>query len=394
MNEFVKIKPNDENMTKTVGIMPWLHLKSHVMCFGVKFTSYQRDIPLPNEYKTYKDQINRILSSYVNLEGEPITECVLIGLDGYEACGSLNDSELDKIVVSAEILAFCALSKNEFFGQTRLYTNRSFFDLYFQNFKIADSNYISIPVRRRDGSLLMGGHEHGKIFFSVPIQCSSQQLYKVDQDLLSALEKAQGPQIRRIKQSIMLFNQANTDSNAIMANREIVLLASAYEQLFDDCFGANDLACKIATLLNRYSSVKVEQSSRKEQIKIDKPEESEWYLNRKWIQELYHLRNAFIHGNELSERTWGWSLLEHLVMSTFLFPRIVKIILAEQSVYSLSEEDLQDLYCVDNLLDLKDWAKGSEKSRNITNWEETLQHAFWIYAKQKLMARCQQEQSN
>jgi len=372
-----KIDSGDE--LRTVAIMPWLHLKSVVTCFGVKFTVYERNNP-PDEYRIYKNQIDRILSSYRNLEGEQISECVLLSLRGADPCQNLNESELNQIKIAIEVLAFCALSKNMFFSQVRHYTNRTFFDFYFQRFLIKEDQDIAIRVRRRDGSLINGGFEHGKVLFSVPIQCSLQQRYKIDENLLLALEKVKSPQMRRIKQSIMLFNQANTDSDSIMTDREIVLLASAYEQLFDDCFGADDLACKVSTLMDGYGSRKVGESDRKKLIKIKKPEEKEWHLNRKWMQELYHLRNTYTHGNDPSERTWGWSVLEHLVMATFFFPRIVKMLLAQQSLYVLSKEDKKELYCIDNLLELKEWAKKSKENNNTSNWENVLQQASWDYA--------------
>lgn len=360
----------------TLALMPWLRLSQPYVIRGAHFVPYKKD-QIPARVQSYFTDIDRILLSYRDIQGDAITECVLIYLDSLDPCKDLSDDEGVHINKTSQLLTFCALSKNEYFCQLGCYANSTSFQIYFQRF-IPGSDGISITTRRRDGVTRNGGYKHGEVKFSVPVQCADLRIRCIDIPLLEALDKLfkhPDPLVRRILQSVSLYNQANTDSEAMLPQLEIVFLAFTLEQLFANGYGAEDLACKVSTLLDNYGSIKVNESTRAEDIQLSEKREKaekQWFLHRKWVQEFYQLRNDFVHGNDTRRRTWGWSIQEHLVMASFVFPLLVKILLSQSTKYSLTNKDIVNLEVIDLLLNEKDWGQIIGANSEASRWRETI----------------------
>lgn len=324
-------------------LLPWLRLCSPVTALGVHFLPYS-GTTVPSQFQSFSSEIGRILSSYRDVVGHPVAECVLGSIRDGDPCKELSEAEAFRVNEAVQLLAFSGIANNQYYTQLGHYTNSAAFQVFFQGF-IAGSDEITLVVRRRDGRMRNAGYRHAQVKFSIPIQCAHFDPCRVDAALLEALEmcfQTADAQTRRLLQAISLFNQAHTDSDAVLPEREIILLASAFEQLFANCNGAEDLACKVSTLLDSYGAIKVADSARSNQIELSKGRQSQeqaWFLHRKCVQELYHLRNDFTHGNDPARRSWGWSVLEHLVMASFVFPLLVKILFAAKSKYSLTRED-------------------------------------------------------
>lgn len=360
---------------KRLALLPWLKLQAPITIASVVFTPFSiKDDVTSSVFRGFNENIKRILSSYRDIRGEAISECVLAYTDGNNPCN--NDLDIRLISNAAHMLAFAGLAKNKFCVQLGNYTNSSYFETVFQEFS-KDSEFIRIMTRRRDGYFHLMGQKHGEVKFSMPLECANRDSPVFDDALLISLGyvlEQKEPLARRLMQSIWLYNLACSDSHRISIDREIVLMISAFEQLFSRCQGANDLACKIDTLLDGYGSVKVDNCSRIENIKLTSGRENiekQWSIHRKWIQELYQLRNDYIHGDNPMRRSWGWDVLEHSLMGAFLFPLIVKILLSHESKYELIEADKVRLGTIDKLLNAQDWFK-PDPATGISTWNKTI----------------------
>jgi len=359
-----------------LAILPWLKLQEPIKVGGVFFTpfSVSKGDPASLFYE-FKEDITRILSSYRDIRGETIGECALSYTDEKDPCDSSIDIHLTSN--AAHLLAFAGLAKNKFCVQLGNYTNSSCFETVFQEFS-KGAKFIRIMTRRRDGCHYLTGQKHGEVKFSMPLECANRNTPVFDDALLISLGyvlEEREPLARRLMQSIWLYNLACSDSHRISLEREIVLMVSAFEQLFSRCQGANDLACKVETLLNGYGSVKVGDCSRIDRIKLSNGNENtekQWYICRKWMQEIYQLRNDYTHGNDPTRRTWGWNVLEHSLMASFVFPLTVKILLAQESKYSLTEADKVRIGAIDILLNAQDWFKSADPSTAISTWQKTI----------------------
>lgn len=361
---------------RMLALLPWLKLQGPINIRNVVFTPFSIKQGDPAcIFNDFKDDITRILSSYRDIRGEVITECSLAYIDEKEPCSNAIDVRL--VSNAVHLLAFAGLAKNKFCVQLGNYTNSSCFETVFQEFS-KGAKFIRIMTRRRDGCHYLIGQKHGEVKFSIPLECTNIDVPVFDNALLISLVYVLEESellARRLMQSIWLYNLACSDSHRISLEREIILMVSAFEQLFSRCQGANDLACKIDTLFYGYGSVIVNNCSRLSNIKLTNGKEEvekQWFLHRKWVQELYKLRNDYIHGNDPARRTWGWNVLEHSLMAAFVFPLVVKILLAQESKYTLVETDKVRMGAIDILLDAQDWFKPADPSTSISTWQKTI----------------------
>ena len=272
---------------------------------------------------------------------------------------------------------------NEYFTQVRQYANSSLFTVYHQSFTLP-VDFIAVNSRRRDGSLMVGGYRHGEMKFTIPVYADmAGELRQFDMGLLAALEQAssKGSSVaNRLKAALSFFSLANTDSEAMVPDAEIILMISAYEQLLAPSdTGARPLAQSLSALLDKFGSVTVEQAlNNRPGIFLNPRYEKEqrgWRVHRKWIEEMYHLRNSYAHGKSITGRTWGWAPLEHLVIAALVFPLALKLLLTAEGHYKITRQDEVMCAAVDGLLGQIDWREPSEKDRNCTRWEQVLRDA-------------------
>jgi len=59
-------------------------------------------------------------------------------------------------------------------------------------------------------------------------------------------------------------------------------------------------------------------------------------------------------------------------MAVFVFPLTVKILLAQQSQYILTDDDKIHLGCIDHLLNAQKWFEPPEPSEATSTWRKTI----------------------
>lgn len=363
------------NETLKLAFLPWLTIQEPAVIGEVTFTPFSISDGEPASiFADFRDDIVRIFSGYRGIKGEPIQSCTLAYIDDKAPCSESADERL--IANAAHLLAFAGIAQNEYCVNLGNYINSSCFQSIIQLFS-KDSEFITLNTRRRDGSKYVGGMKHGEVIFSIPHQCAHVKSPMFDDNFLTSLGyilQENDPLSKRMMQSIWLFNEACSDSYMISFEREVILFASAFEQLLD-CENCYHLTKIFGELLKNYSSITVENSSRYEDIVLSEDRgdtEKKWILSRKWIEELYDLRSAYTHGEDTKRRCWGWNDLEHTLMASFAFPMIVKILQAQESKYVLSETDEVYLGVIDKLLDAQGWFKPKDPSEFNSNWRKTI----------------------
>jgi len=314
-----------------IAFFPWLLLREPITLAPLTFLVFKDErqnvfAPLVG----LAESLSIILRGYVDMHGEPIDNCVVVTHSGRNPVWDLEDDDHKLVSRCARILALSAISKNDYNTNIGQYANSTTFQFFRQRFT-EPVTYIAFVVRRRDGSTTDAGYRHGEIKFSVPPQSKSLQETSIDADFAVAIDRAvaaNSPAARRLVPTLSFFNLANTDSDVMDMDAEIILLGSAFEQVLD-AYGARRLNEAVGELLRPYAGVTVEQAlPARPGIVVEAQYEAAqrgWPLHRKWSQELYELRNNYAHGLDYGSRTWGWEPLEHLVMATFVFPLLVKL---------------------------------------------------------------------
>lgn len=361
--------------SKLLAFMPWLVLQEPVAIGDVNFTPFSvSGGDAENIFDEFKDDVIRILSGYHDMQGKSITQCTLINIDTSNPCDP--EVNIRMLLNAAHLLAFAGISLNEYCVNVGSYVNSSCFETVFQRFVMADE-FMALNTRRRDGSNYNMGYKHGEIKFSMPPQCTHIRFQHFEDKLLESLNyvlQCNNPITRRIMESVWLFDEACSDSYMISMEREVVLFASAFEQLLD-CENKYELTQRIGSLFGDYSSIRVIDSARVDNIQFSKKyeeAEKQWFLCRKWIQELYQLRSYYMHGLDTNNKSWGWNMLEHTLMAAFVFPLAVKLLLAQESKYALNVTD--EIHCgaIDKLLDAQDWFTPTDPSQSLCTWRKTI----------------------
>ena len=361
-----------------VAFFPWLSLKQPIELPPLRFVPFRDNSGVvPAELKDLTESLDTILTGYVDMRGEAIGNSVVVTHAERHPTWDVHDDDHDLVNRYAKILILSAIAKNDYNTNLGCYTNATTFQFVRQRFT-TPVDFIAFGSRRRDGSTMDGGYGHGDVKFSIPQQSRSLGEVCIDSDLALAIVRAidrSSPTARRLLPALSFFSFANTDSDVMDFTAELILMGACFEQLLGT-YGARELSQSVGNLLGPYASVTVDQViADRPGIHFDPRYEAaqrSWPVHRMWAQELYHLRNAHIHGDK--GRTWGWHELEHLVMAAFTFPLLVKLLLTDEGFYQTTDDDRGSLQAIDHLLSQTGWAQRVE-GRNATVWQDAVRNA-------------------
>ena len=246
------------------------------------------------------------------------------------------------------------------------YVNSTMFRIIGQAYSGDMPVHIAIPALRRDGKTLYGGYEHGEVTFNVPVQCSIREP-AFDEDFLAGLSAAVAADSEvagLLRTTLPFVEVANTDDDFMTEHAESILMASAYEQLFRGDAKKYKLGQRLAELFEEFGAVTVADAQKvRAGITIDESDadraaaQPKWWVHRKWIEELYDMRNKVAHKGSYGCRSWGWTISEHLVMAAYVFPLAVKLLLGREGHYALTDTDQAGCRAVDQLLALARWGE-------------------------------------
>jgi len=344
-----------------VAFFPWLKLKDELAGGGFKLIQFERG-RLPGGAD--QERLDRVLQPYIESRDRPIEKATILVLDGHGPCDDLTANERSTAFEFAEILKVAGLSARKFdpFG----YVNSTVFTLYVQGFN-ESTGTVAIGTRQRFGlrgvAITPGAYQvqepHNAIGYSPA---------PVDLNLVGALLAARdSAEWERISRAITLFNAANTDNDTVSARSELVETVSAMEALLE-VYGQVRLAMAVLRLWPKstlsYGQVR---------SAIDTAHSPRWPAVRGWVQDLYGARNASAHA--LGPRTTTWSADEHLLFAAFMFPLLLKRVLARETLYELTADDESLAETFEVLLKTEPFAE-----RAITDdhpWKAILHDAGW-----------------
>lgn len=367
-------------MTRLIAFFPWLFLKEPVTVGEVVIVPFRDESGKVSEaIVDLQPSLEKLLSSYTDIKGNPVKNCTVATISARNPIWDLVfEEDREKVQLASQLLSLASISRNDFNAQLGCYANSTKFQFFLQSFT-EPVDFIAIGVRRRDGSTMDGGYKHGEIKFSVPLQARSLEPVCIDKDLVNGLTRAlqAGSKTTQVlRAALAFFNLANTDSDVMMEETELILMGSVFEQLFDAENSAYRLGKKFGELFKPYGSVTVETAlGVRPGIKLDPENEAaqkQWFVHQKWMEELHQLRSKYIHGESTTKRDWGWIRLEHLIMAAFVFPLSVKLLLSQEGHYTLTDDDIGSCHAIDQLLTKANWWEVVGSQSNATVWQETL----------------------
>ncbi len=283
-----------------------------------------------------QETLDAVLEPFRNVE-HPLHSCVLVTTSARSLTDDLTEEVRSDFFAFAELLALSGVAARSLFTWGG-YTNRDNFRLVIQAFDDPESG-AAVLTRRRDGSA-RNVMPRNSYVVRKPEHVGSANETAIDEPLLSALLESRGHGIwERLYEACLGFNLANTDRNEMAEEAEGILLVGALERLLN-CAGGKEhqLASRFSDRLAPRNSRQPTDGSLPDHEIIERFRHSQ-SLRDVWIRDFFRLRGNFAHGKMESRYSPLWTLKNHLLFASFIFPFVVKYELGDAGLYELSDRD-------------------------------------------------------
>lgn len=336
----------------TIFFMPWVHTRDAIELGDVRLLPYTRGSKPGTVGKVTQAMFDAVLGRYADKAYLPsdsmatsVRDATIVEWKGEEFGLELSDDQISERMSIVQLLAFCAVSNRTYDALAR-YCNSDGVAVFGQKFDSQRPLALSYGTRRRDGGTNhMVSEDHARPLFLRPPHVSDPLIVEFDVSLFISLRKVlDADQMAVIHDAVSLFNRANTDASEVPDSVELVMLRAAYETLLQSGFKAADLKQKLVDHL------------KEELVEPDWESgsftKSDW-VNRwpgknedqtpleMWVDDFCAARNASAHGINLAKPHQPpiWSIHNHLMFASWLFPLLVKKILETAGLYELDVDE-------------------------------------------------------
>ena len=331
-----------------LAFFPWIEIACDFNCQGYSLRRFVRG-RLPGPDADGQATIDAVLAPYRDLTDGPIRNAVILAAHDRGLTEDLSEADRADLFLFAELFAFAALAARRFF--TYDYCNRDDLRLVIQSFEDPRGGAF-METRRRDGS--HGSRVTGDHFkIQVPAHVSPLgKLIRPDCRLVEALltcrECEAWPELYR---GIVLFNQANTDAPDMSMDTELVLTYAAMEQIL----GVSDSDDKRfhARFAKAWDPSREVPRGEWRAPPTDKPWTKD-SLRACWAFDLHVCRGHLAHGNDDNALPSRWTVRQHLLLSSFTVPKLIKRVLSRLGLYEPTDDDEGEINALEPLLNLPD----------------------------------------
>jgi hypothetical protein len=327
---------------------PWVASRGVMQLGEMSLIPYERGQAPGAMHGISQEIIDAVLGSYGDVAfpswPDPFTnlrQATLITWADDADSLDLPENQIFDRLEQARYIAFSALAQRRFCSHVG-YCNADGYEVIAQGFVAERPGSISITTRRRDGFTRTYISQTSSPRFIRPEHVDSRLHLEIDETLARALlELPLGDLKNRIDDAIATFLLANTDSPAMPAHAEIVLMRSAFETLLDASYLASDLRTKFA---EHFANELPNPAEWGTGVYTEANWRERWPRNTRpldaWVQDFCDARNSAAHGARANGQSSIWQSQNHLLFSSWLFPLMVKKILVDAGLYQLSDEDL------------------------------------------------------
>lgn len=338
----------------TLFFMPWTTIKKAHHIGPISFVPYERGVSPGRLGKITQSTLDAVIGNYAdrafspNEESTmPVQEALILRWAGDdERENLLSDHEIQERWQQVQLLTFAALSERKF-GTHWNYCNTVGLTATAQHFSEDTPEASAVTTRRRDGrSLKYMAGGNGKPLFLRPLHVSDKYSLDIDWDFaLALLNVPEGPLRNRLLDAITLFNQANTDANEVPPSAEIVFMRASLETLLGANHKTKDLKDKLLKLVSPYlGPVEWQDVHIAPKVWQDRWIDEERPFSA-WVEDFCHWRNEGAHGSSGNKKHPDpiWSLWNHLLFTSWFLSHIIKVLLANESLYCLTQDDKDEL---------------------------------------------------
>ena len=332
-----------------LAFFPWIEIACDIEIMGYSLRRFVRG-RLPGPDAERQETIDAVLAPYRDVRDQPIRTAVILEAQGRELTEHPSDEDREDLFLFAELFAFAALAAREFFGYD--YCNRDDLRLVIQAFEDPRGGAF-MEMRRRDGVQWSSvSRDHYRVQMPAHV-CHGGKQIKPDCVLLEALLRSRSrDEWLGLYRGMVLFNQANTDAPDMSMDTELVLTYAAMEQILGLSKKSDRSQFHARFAETWHPSREVPQSEWRAP-----PTGTTWTkdsLRACWADDLKACRGNLAHGNGERARRSPWTVRQHLLLTSFTVPRLVKRILSRLGVYEPTDDDEGEVNALEPLLNLPD----------------------------------------
>jgi hypothetical protein len=185
--------------------------------------------------------------------------------------------------------------------------------------------------------------------------------------------------------ALFSFHQANTDGHS--QQMDCIYSESAIERLFlGDGHSEQDLVDSILTFFITKAIVfepftNTNRNWVSVTFKVNNVNTAPASIFEAWIRELVRLRNRYAHGGHQARMNLVWSLWEHLFLSSFIFPLLLKLYVSHfdaRTPFTISTDDLKKIRMFEKMLAEENYFQETTPHSGRTRWGQLINDAFWL----------------
>lgn len=327
----------------SLAFFPWLKLTEPTTLGPYRLVPYGAAHNVPRD-------VRRIVSSHKQGRGTPIEHAVLIEVNG-SLESQLTDDQVAEVFRLRELLCFAALAKRQFFHHSG-YLNAHSLQCVVQDYKPGEAS-VATSARRRDGNNRCLWPDERAVLCPDHVSAGTSLVY--DTAFLTALIDADAQdETGWLRDGVELYNLANTDSPDVRPHTELVLCVAATQRFMgaEKRSDARQLASGFDELLSsRAPATRGLTDCKREGVaNLTKART----LREVWFDDFYASRGVVAHGRPAGKPRSIWTIMEHLLLASFIIPRLVMVRLASEGRYELTEQGNDELAAFDYLLSESD----------------------------------------
>jgi hypothetical protein len=357
---------------------PWLKMSGQGEIVNFRLMEYKRRELPAGSGTPLQQEIDSILESYRAHGQQPIDRATILVVGESGLTRELAEEEINAVFAFAELVAFAGLATRQFFSHFE-YSNRDLFQVVVQRYSEAKGG-ATFTYRRRDGFVTnyvtrdaLAIQRPGHIV--VPMKAT------VDIPLLNAFVQAREQfdqeSWNAYFEAIVNYGIANRDSPDLTLHTEAVLMSGAFERLFNLRSGKeNELAESFTAALQPAEEIPAETCARFSDPEAEPFLRKHYPVRNAWIRDFFRFRGNLAHGQIAPGYRSRWSLQEHLLLASYIFPLLVKCKLSRDGLYTLTDRDQADIDVFEKLACVELFPKAStdpidEEAENVKfPWNE------------------------
>lgn len=329
--------------------MPWVRIKEPAQVGPLLLTPYTRN-KLPGEHGLFpQSAYDGVLGRYGDLTYagtkeriKPVQSAVIVTWPDDAAETIVDNDQGSDRLIDGQFLTFCALANRGYWHGT--YVNSDTLTMIGQPFSLESPAALTVRSRMRNGHLYNHvGMSEGIPVHMRPMHAALGYNLRIDIHLFAALLGARDrPIYSRLVDAVLLFNQANTDSTTMPPNAEVIMLRAAFETLF----GINHESKELRRAFSAHFRHPTTEPEWHDGPLTEKIWRERWPKNvarplDAWVQDFCNVRNTNAHGRSgpTQHAPSIWNLANHLMFASWILPLVVKQLLADEGLYTLSQSD-------------------------------------------------------